>query len=86
MLLMEAAGDSMSPEIKDGDTVLIDQSQRIIFVGKKISAVSIGQEVMVRYLDRASKKFVLHGTNHSCHDIEIGVHENSREPVTSSEE
>ena len=34
MVLMEVPGDSMSPEIKDGDTVLIDQGQREIYIDK----------------------------------------------------
>jgi phage repressor protein C with HTH and peptisase S24 domain len=80
MVLMEVPGDSMSPEIKDGDTVLLDQSQRELFIGK-IYAVSIGQEVMVRYLDRAPGKIILHGSNH-CHDIEIGTQEDSSETVS----
>jgi phage repressor protein C with HTH and peptisase S24 domain len=80
MVLMEVPGDSMSPEIKDGDTVLLDQSQRELFIGK-IYAVSIGQEVMVRYLDRAPGKIILHGSN-QCHDIEIGTLEDSSETVS----
>ena len=52
MVLMEVPGDSMSPEIKDGDTVLIDQGQTDIYVGK-IYAISIGHEIMIRYVDRS---------------------------------
>jgi phage repressor protein C with HTH and peptisase S24 domain len=79
MVLMEVPGDSMSPEIKDGDTVLLDQRQRELFIGK-IYAVRIDQEVMVRYLDRAPGKIILHGSN-QWHDIEIGTHEDTSEMV-----
>jgi phage repressor protein C with HTH and peptisase S24 domain len=80
MVLIEVPGDSLSPEIKDGDTVLIDQSQRELFIGK-IYAVGIGQEVMVRHLDRAPGKIILHGANHSCHNIEIITQEDASQTV-----
>jgi len=80
MILMEVSGNSMSPEIKDGDTVLTDRSQTDIYIGK-IYAVSIGQEITVRYVDRAPGKIILRGAHHACHDIDIGIHEDSTEPA-----
>ena len=81
MVLMDVSGDSMSPEIKDGDTVLIDRSQTDIYIGK-IYAVSIGQEVMVRYLDRSPGKIVLRSANNSCNDVAIDNSENLLDPVS----
>ncbi|MEF8942146.1 MAG: S24 family peptidase [Desulfohalobiaceae bacterium] len=80
MILMEVSGDFMSPENKDGDTVLIDQGQSDIYIGK-IYAVSIGQEITVKYVDRAPEKIILRRANNSRDDIEIDIHEGSREPV-----
>lgn len=72
MILMDVSGDSMSPEIQDGDTVLVDQSQTDIFVGK-IYAVSIGQEITVKYVDRAPDKIILHSANRLWDDIEVDI-------------
>jgi len=72
MILMDVSGDSMSPEIQDGDMVLVDQSQRDIFVGK-IYAVSIGQEITVKYVERAPDKIILHSANRLWDDIEVDI-------------
>ena len=72
MILMDACGDSMSPEIKDGDTVLIDRSQTEIYIGK-IYAVSIGKEVMVRYVERAPRRIILRCANKTWSDIGVDL-------------
>lgn len=72
MILMEVSGDSMAPEIKDGDTVLIDQSQTDIYIGK-IYAVSIGQEITVKYVERAPDKIILRSANRTWNDIEVDI-------------
>jgi len=79
MVLMEVSGNLMSPEIKDGDTVLIDQSQREVYIGK-IYAVSIGQEVLVRYVDRVPGKFILRGADHQW-NISINLQEEMNDPM-----
>ena len=72
MILMDVSGDSMSPEIKDGDTVLIDQSQTDIYIGK-IYAVSIGQEITVKYVERVPEKIILRSDNRTWNDIEVDI-------------
>lgn len=52
MVLMEVTGDSMEPELREGDTVLLDQSQNDVLSGK-IYAVGIDEEVIVKYIDKA---------------------------------
>jgi phage repressor protein C with HTH and peptisase S24 domain len=72
MILMDVSGDSMSPEIKDGDTVLIDQGQTDIYIGK-IYAVSIGQEITVKYVERVPEKIILRSANRLWSDIEVDI-------------
>ncbi|MCF8029670.1 MAG: phage repressor protein, partial [Desulfohalobiaceae bacterium] len=81
MILMDVSGDSMSPEIKDGDTVLIDQSQTDIYIGK-IYAVSIGQEITVKYVERVPEKIILRSANRGWHDIEVDIRGDLGESVS----
>ena len=62
MVLMEVFGNSMSPEIKDGDTVLIDQSQTDIFAGR-VYAVGVEDTIMVKRMERHPRKLVLLSDN-----------------------
>ncbi len=62
MVLMDVFGNSMTPEIKDGDTVLIDQSQRDIFAGT-IYAVGIEDTIMVKRIEKHPHKLVLLSDN-----------------------
>jgi phage repressor protein C with HTH and peptisase S24 domain len=80
MILMDVSGDSMSPEIKDGDTVLIDRSQTNIYIGK-IYAVSIGKEVTVRYVERAPRRIILRCANNSWRHIEVDIDKDLGDPV-----
>mgnify|MGYP006276425001 FL=1 len=72
MVLMDVSGDSMMPEIRDGDTVLIDQGQKDVFVGK-IYAVSIDQEIVVKYVEKLPGKLVLRSVNRKWSDIEVDI-------------
>lgn len=72
MVLMDVSGDSMTPEIRDGDTVLIDQDQKDVFVGK-IYAVSIDQEIVVKYVEKLPGKLVLRSVNRRWNDIEVDI-------------
>jgi phage repressor protein C with HTH and peptisase S24 domain len=81
MVLMEVSGDYMSPEIRDGDTALVDRSQTEIYIGK-IYAVSIGKEIMIRYVDRAPGKIILRSANNSWSHIEVDIHEDFGEQVS----
>lgn len=62
MVLMDVAGDSMEPVICDGDTVLIDQSQRAILPGK-IFAVGIDELVYLKRIDAQPGTMVLKSEN-----------------------
>ena len=62
MVLMDIFGNSMEPELKEGDTVLVDQSQKDIVAGA-VFAVGIDDTVMVKRLEKHPNKLVLLSDN-----------------------
>ena len=62
MVLMDIFGNSMEPELKDGDTVLVDQSQKAIIAGA-IFALGIDDTVMVKRVEKEPNKLVLRSNN-----------------------
>jgi phage repressor protein C with HTH and peptisase S24 domain len=62
MVLMDVFGHSMEPEIKEGDTVLVDQSQKDVIAGA-IYAVGIDDTIMVKRLEKHPYKLVLLSDN-----------------------
>ena len=62
MVLMDVFGNSMTPEIKDGDTVLVDQAQKDILAGV-IYAVGIDDTIMVKRIEKHPQKLVLLSDN-----------------------
>ena len=62
MVLMDVTGTSMEPEIRDGDTLLIDQSQTGILAGS-IYAVGVEDTVMVKRMEKRPGALVLHSDN-----------------------
>jgi len=62
MVLMDIFGNSMEPEIKDGDTILIDESQKDILAGA-IYAVGIDDTILVKRLEKHPNKLVLLSDN-----------------------
>ena len=62
MVLMDVFGNSMTPEIKDGDAVLIDQSQNEIIAGA-IYAVGVDETIMVKRIEKHPGKLVLLSDN-----------------------
>ena len=62
MVLMDIFGNSMEPELKDGDTVLVDQSQKEILAGA-IYAIGIDDTVMVKRIEKLPDKLVLISEN-----------------------
>lgn len=72
MVLMDVAGDSMEPDVWNGDTVLIDESQREIIAGAMF-AVGIENEVFVKYLLRVPGKLVLQSRNERYAPIEVDM-------------
>jgi phage repressor protein C with HTH and peptisase S24 domain len=62
MVLMDIFGNSMAPEMKDGDTVLIDQGQVNILSGA-IYAVGVDDTIMVKRLEKHPNTLVLLSDN-----------------------
>jgi phage repressor protein C with HTH and peptisase S24 domain len=62
MVLMDIFGNSMEPEMKDGDTILIDESQKDILAGA-IYAVGVDDTIMVKRLEKHPNKLVLVSDN-----------------------
>ncbi len=62
MVMMDIFGNSMEPEIKDGDTVLIDEAQKDILAGA-VYAVGVDDTIMVKRLEKHPNKLVLHSDN-----------------------
>jgi len=68
MVLMDIFGNSMEPEIKDGDTILIDESQKDVLAGA-IYAVGIDDTIMVKRLEKHPNKLVLLSDNKDYYPI-----------------
>ena len=62
MVLMEVVGNSMEPEIKEGDLVLIDESRTDVLSGS-IYAVGVEDTVMVKRVERLPGTLVLRSDN-----------------------
>jgi phage repressor protein C with HTH and peptisase S24 domain len=61
---MDIIGNSMEPELKERDTVLIDQSQKAVLAGA-IYAVGIDDTIVVKRLEKRPKELVLLSENRS---------------------
>jgi len=68
MVAMEVFGNSMEPEIREGDTVLIDQSQTDILAGA-IYAVGVEDTILVKRIEKHPNKLVLCSDNHDYSPI-----------------
>ncbi len=62
MVAMEVFGQSMEPIIREGDTVLIDQSQKQVLAGA-IYAVGVDDTILVKRLEKHPDKLVLCSDN-----------------------
>ena len=74
MVLMGIFGDSMEPELKEGDTVLIDQSQRDVLAGA-LFAVGIEDVIMVKRLEKRPGKLILLSENPAYESIVFSAEE-----------
>lgn len=72
MVVMRVDGDSMQPEIMDGDSVLIDQSQTDIRLGR-IYAVGFEDQIYLKRIDKLPGKIILKSVNPSYPPVEIDV-------------
>ena len=62
MVLMDIFGNSMAPELKDGDTVLVNQAEKDILAGA-IYAVGVDDTIMVKRIEKHPRKLVLLSDN-----------------------
>lgn len=72
MVLMDVAGDSMLPEIKNGDMVLIDQSKTEI-LGYRYYAVGIEDAIYIKELRTKPGQLILHSLNPNYEDIVVDI-------------
>jgi len=68
MVAMEVFGQSMEPMIKEGDTVLIDQSQKNILAGA-IYALGVEDTILIKRLEKHPNKLVLCSDNKDYESI-----------------
>lgn len=76
MVLMYVTGDSMEPDIKDRDMVLIDQSQVDIVAGGAY-AIGMDDEVLVKYVDKEPGTYVLRSANPLYAPIKVDLRDES---------
>lgn len=62
MVLMSVVGDSMEPEIRAGDTVMVDQSQREVRHGA-VHAVGYEDAILIKRVERSSEGICLISDN-----------------------
>lgn len=74
MVAMEVFGQSMEPAIKEGDTVLIDQSQKNILAGA-IYAVGVEDTILIKRLEKHPNRLVLCSDNKDYEPIFLEKHE-----------
>jgi len=72
MALMRVSGDSMEPEIKDGDVVLIDQNQKTPTPGK-LFAVGVEDMVYIKEVNAEPGKLILSSYNKAYPALEVDV-------------
>ncbi len=70
MVAMEVFGQSMEPVIREGDTVLIDQSQNSIIAGT-IYAVGVEETILIKRLEKHPDNLVLSSDNKDYEPIYI---------------
>ena len=74
MVLMDIFGNSMAPEMKDGDTVLIDQAQKDILAGA-VYAVGVEDTIMVKRVEKHPNALVLLSDNKDYAPIYLKDHD-----------
>lgn len=74
MALFEVAGNSMSPVLEHGDTVMVDQSQNKVISGH-IYAIGVDEAVIVKRVEAQPGLFILKSENPSAGSFEVPVTE-----------
>ena len=70
-ILLDVLGDSMTPTLQDGDTILIDKSDTQIVDGR-IYLVTLGDNLLIKRIFMAARGLVLHSDNPAYMDTAIG--------------
>ena len=70
-VLLDVMGDSMSPTLQDGDTILIDKSDTQIVDGR-IYLVTLGDNLLIKRIFMAARGLVLHSDNPAYRETPIG--------------
>ncbi len=68
---MDIFGNSMEPELKNGDTVLVDCAQKDILAGL-LYAVGIDDTIMIKRIEKHPGKLLLRSDNKDYAPIIIG--------------
>ena len=68
LVMMEVSGDSMEPNIRAGDTVMIDQGQTALVAGG-IFAVGIDDTIMVKRLEKRPGQLALISDNRAYETV-----------------
>ena len=74
MMLIDIYGTSMEPELKHGDTVMIDTSQQNILAGS-LYAVGIEDTIMVKRIEKHPGKLVLRSDNKDYEPVYLSRNE-----------
>lgn len=69
-VLMDVRGDSMEPLLKNGDTLLVDQSDTEVMDGR-IYVVTLGDELRVKRIQKSMRGYVLRSENPRYADITV---------------
>lgn len=72
MVAMEVFGESMEPFIREGDTVLIDQSRTDVIAGA-IYAVGVEDTILIKRLEKLPNQLVLKSDNKDYEPIFLGL-------------
>lgn len=75
-VVMDVAGDSMDPIIKDKDIVLIDKGQDEVIAGN-IYAIGIDDGVLVKYVDKEPGMYVFRSANQAYSSIRVDLNDES---------
>ncbi|MBU0992059.1 MAG: helix-turn-helix domain-containing protein [Proteobacteria bacterium] len=62
MVMMDVVGNSMEPELKDGDTVLVNQAHKDILAGA-VYAVGVDDTILIKRVEKLPNTLVLQSDN-----------------------
>ena len=72
MVLMRVSGDSMEPDVLNGDVVLIDQGKTRIIPGQMF-AVGFEESIYLKRIDNLPGKVILKSANPAYPPLELDV-------------